>query len=367
MKAIFVTYCSFEESFVKKLKKQLEDNFQCKVFAFKESLKYGDEWFGEIGNKLDQSKLHIIVLSPVSINKPWIYFEAGGTWIKKGAQPIPMRLCLSESAICEQSPLSKLWHGDFFKKGDIMKLYEEIKKRIPLRRGEKATKDIFVNGIIEALGDKYKILNAFAKFKEVDKALHKMAIAPVPAILRGAFGESWNEGMGIRVSEGTGRITSWSPPRVAEVKLVFDELEAHGLIRQVETPLQRLLAKIIKKAEQGSTSPLEVPDKVMSALFPHEQMKKPELKNRLQLDYVADTDEIIARLHRGAGYLEGSPMIDTVISVTNEWFSEYADEGAFSLFRIGTGKLVFPPIYEASFEAGSELWRLLVSWYQAVV
>ena len=76
-----------------------------------------------------------------------------------------MMLCLSENEISTSNPLSKLWHGNFFKEKDIKKLFEQIiKQKIPLQNGEgKKMKDKFVEDIIGAIGDKYKILEGFKK------------------------------------------------------------------------------------------------------------------------------------------------------------------------------------------------------------
>ncbi len=353
MKKIFISYSSFEEKFVEKLKKAIESTFCCEIFAFKESLKSGDEWFGEIRKKLEEANLHIIILSPISVRKPWTYFEAGGTWIKK-AKPIPMMLCLSENKISASNPLSKLWHGDFFKEKDVKDLFERmIKEKILLKnREDKKMKNKFAENIIDAIGDEYKILNAFRKIMKKGVSLHKRGIAPVPVILYEAFYEDYGELgkscgnerdwlkeiLDIEVDNkpnGTYHISTYSPAKLGEMIKHFEDLSRQGYIERVDTPLEEFLKETIKKE---AASPAEVPD----ILFKKEKiLRKINFKKRplagLKNYPIADendiivflqTEEVIFEILKQAQITTGlSPeqVWNSTIRLAQEWWEEYKD------------------------------------------
>lgn len=351
MKKIFISHSSFEEKFVEKLENALENTFCCEVFAFKESLEFGDEWFEKIRKELEEANLHIILLSPVSVRKPWTYFEAGGTtWIKK-TKPIPMMLCLSENKISASNPLSKLWHGNFFKEKDIKELFKLIKKEIPLHDGGgKKMEDKFVENIIDAVGDEYKILDAFRKIMEKDVrkeqnifSLHKRGIAPVPVILYEAFGEDvLKEKLNIEVKDdhnGNFKISTYdSPAKLGEMVKCFEDLSRQGYIERIDTPLEGFLKKTIRKAKEKADFPAEVPvilfkeektlRKINLEKDPLAGLKQYPIADENDLVVFLQTKEIIRKILTVANANSGfSParIWKSIIDFTMGWWEEYKD------------------------------------------
>lgn len=49
----------------------------------------GERWLERIGNELRAAKVVLLVLSPLSVKRPWVNFEAGAAWLK-GASVIPL-------------------------------------------------------------------------------------------------------------------------------------------------------------------------------------------------------------------------------------------------------------------------------------
>ncbi len=396
MKNIFITHSSFETSFVKGLKKTLEKTFSCKVFAFQESLRLGDEWIGTIRKNLEEADLHIIVLSPISVGKLWTYFEAGGTWLKeKETQPILMRFCLSEDEIPPSNPLSNLWHGDFFKKKDVEGLFDRIKERIPLKneKGE-GMKAGFVECVTSAMGDKYKIFNAFKKImeKNIRKEpnvfpLHKQGIAPVPAILYEAFGKNYlEEKLNAEVDNkpnGNYHISTYSPAKLGEMVKCFKDLTRQGYVKRVETPLEKFLKKTIRKVEKRANFPSEVPE----ILFKEEKVlnkidteKKP-LKGLKQYP-IADEDDLVTFLqtaevigkintvvNKNTGFSPAKIWKSTIDS-TKKWWDEYTDYFTTKAFNIGDPSGDLDGRIMGSFHSllwythYKELGDFLRSWYK---
>lgn len=75
------------------MKEKIEISFLrgVKVFvaSHKEDIRLGDEWFKEIEQNLRESETVILLLSPRSVRRPWVNFEAGGGWfLKKHLIPV---------------------------------------------------------------------------------------------------------------------------------------------------------------------------------------------------------------------------------------------------------------------------------------
>ncbi len=103
-------------------------------------LKAGGIWFNEILSKIQQSKVVVIILTPNSINKPWLYFESGMAQSLENCEVIPV--CVGTKRDNILPPLGmyqcyqltdyksiKEFFGKLLAKFDIT-LYEEMAKKI---------------------------------------------------------------------------------------------------------------------------------------------------------------------------------------------------------------------------------------------
>jgi len=84
---VFISHISEEKELAIVLKEWIETTFlgQLSVFVSSDpqSIPAGDKWREDLTSALDESKLLIILYSPLSKTRPWISFEAGCGWIKK--------------------------------------------------------------------------------------------------------------------------------------------------------------------------------------------------------------------------------------------------------------------------------------------
>jgi len=62
-------------------------------------LKPGDIWFNQIFDRITQSKAVVSLLTPNSINRPWIYFESGIGQALKNSEVIPVCIGVKKDAI----------------------------------------------------------------------------------------------------------------------------------------------------------------------------------------------------------------------------------------------------------------------------
>jgi len=83
---IFISHISEEKNLAIIFKEWIETTFlgQLSVFVSSdpESIPAGNKWLEDITSALQESKLLIILYSPLSKNRPWINFDTGCGWIK---------------------------------------------------------------------------------------------------------------------------------------------------------------------------------------------------------------------------------------------------------------------------------------------
>lgn len=66
-------------------------------------LKPGNIWFNEILSKIQQSKVVVVILTPNSINRPWLYFESGMAQSLEECEVIPV--CVGTKRDSVSAPL----------------------------------------------------------------------------------------------------------------------------------------------------------------------------------------------------------------------------------------------------------------------
>jgi len=90
---IFISHISEDKDIAFALKQLLESLFQDKIQLFIssdiESIPLGYEWFSRIKTGLLSSDIAIVLISPESLQRPWINFESGAVWIQ-GKPVIPL-------------------------------------------------------------------------------------------------------------------------------------------------------------------------------------------------------------------------------------------------------------------------------------
>jgi TIR domain len=92
-KLVFISHITEEKSIAAALKALIEKTFQNLVTVFVSSdptsNPIGGQWLDAITGALKECAVEIILISPESIKRPWINFEAGCGWIR-GVPVIPL-------------------------------------------------------------------------------------------------------------------------------------------------------------------------------------------------------------------------------------------------------------------------------------
>lgn len=83
---IFISHIASETALAQLLKKHIVRDFLNAVDVYVSSdgktIQAGSRWLDGLGEALKEAKLEIILCSKLSINRPWVNFEAGAGWIR---------------------------------------------------------------------------------------------------------------------------------------------------------------------------------------------------------------------------------------------------------------------------------------------
>jgi hypothetical protein len=150
---VFISHISEEKNLALVFKEWIESTFLGKISVFvssdPKSIPAGNKWREDITSALNESKLIIILYSPLSKTRPWISFEAGCGWIKD----IPIiPIChygLKLSQIGE--PISSFQGIEIDDKDFTRKFFGAIAKHAGLPKYPKIDKQQFLSEINQAL------------------------------------------------------------------------------------------------------------------------------------------------------------------------------------------------------------------------
>lgn len=144
---IFISHITEEKAIATSFKDFLENQFLGTIDVFasshEESIKLGDDWMGRIKLSIQHCKLILVICSPISIKRPWIFFEAGSGWGKD----IPV-IPLCHSGITPEKlpvPLNSFQGGLINKPEDIKKVFKRIAEILNIKEPNSAIDDFYSN------------------------------------------------------------------------------------------------------------------------------------------------------------------------------------------------------------------------------
>lgn len=129
---IFISYAATDKPIAHILKAEIDRVFAYEVSVFASSvpgvIKPSSDWLDSIRQNLDKAKAIIVLITPVSINRPWIWFEVGASWSKTSEGQCRMYpLCAPEIKFSElPEPLSRLQALSLGKAGHIKLLFQTL-------------------------------------------------------------------------------------------------------------------------------------------------------------------------------------------------------------------------------------------------
>jgi hypothetical protein len=129
---IFISHASTDKPVANLLKQEIEVVFGDAVEVFVSSLpgsiEPGSDWLKTIQKKLDVATIVVVLITPISIHRPWIWFEIGASWLKmieKRRKIYP--LCAPEIELGSlPEPLSRLQALSLGKTDDIKQFFKSL-------------------------------------------------------------------------------------------------------------------------------------------------------------------------------------------------------------------------------------------------
>lgn len=129
---IFISHATSDGEFANAIMQEIQKVFANGVEVFCTSspsaIPVGSDWLQDIENKLVSTQAVIVIVTPVSIERPWLWFEIGATWSKGrngdcGIYP----LCAPEIELGTlPSPLDRLQALSMGKPTDLKILFEAL-------------------------------------------------------------------------------------------------------------------------------------------------------------------------------------------------------------------------------------------------
>lgn len=129
---LFISHAATDEPIANILKAEIDRVFANGVYVFASSvpgtMKPGSDWLNSIRENLDKAKAVVVLITPVSINRPWIWFEVGASWSKmsEGRRSI-YPLCAPEIELNElPEPLNRLQASSLAKAEHIKQFFQTL-------------------------------------------------------------------------------------------------------------------------------------------------------------------------------------------------------------------------------------------------
>ena len=150
---VFISHISEEKNLAIVFKEWIESTFlgQLSVFVSSDpqSIQAGKKWREVVTSALDESKLLIILYSPLSKTRPWISFEAGCGWIKD----IPIiPICHSNLKLSQiGEPISSFQGIEINDKDFVKKFFVAIAEHAGFSKYPKIDKKQFLSDIENSL------------------------------------------------------------------------------------------------------------------------------------------------------------------------------------------------------------------------
>lgn len=132
---LFISHASSDGEFAEAVKQEIDKVFANGINVFSTSspsaIPAGNDWLSDIEDRLNTSQAIIAIVTPVSIERPWLWFEIGATWLngRKGDCKI-YPLCAQEINLSElPEPLSRLQALSLGRATDLKLLFEYLIKQ----------------------------------------------------------------------------------------------------------------------------------------------------------------------------------------------------------------------------------------------
>jgi len=129
---LFISHATSDGEFANAVKQEVEKVFANGISVFCTSspgaISVGVDWLSDIEQKLGIAQAVIAIITPVSIERPWLWFEIGATWSKGRSGDCKIYpLCAPELELSYlPSPLDRLQALSMGKSADLKLLFDAL-------------------------------------------------------------------------------------------------------------------------------------------------------------------------------------------------------------------------------------------------
>jgi hypothetical protein len=129
---LFISHASSDGEFANAIKQEIEKVFANGVSVYctssPGSIGAGSDWLADIEHKLSVAQAVIAIVTPVSIERPWLWFEVGATWSKGRSGLCKIYpLCVAEINPSDlPSPLDRLQALSLARATDLKLLFQAL-------------------------------------------------------------------------------------------------------------------------------------------------------------------------------------------------------------------------------------------------
>ena len=129
---LFISHATSDGEFANAVKQEIEKVFANGISVFCTSspgaISVGVDWLSDIEHKLGVAQAVIAIVTPVSIERPWLWFEIGATWSKGRSGDCKIYpLCAAEIQLSNlPSPLDRLQALSMGKAADLKLLVDAL-------------------------------------------------------------------------------------------------------------------------------------------------------------------------------------------------------------------------------------------------
>lgn len=207
---IFISHASDDKDLADCLKQLLETEFlgvSCWVSSNPAAIPMGKAWFSEVIKEITKADIMIVLLTPQSVNRMWVGFEAGMFWEKVTSgsnleQKIspPKIFVLTTGLSNIPSPLDQLQSGVLSVSSNLEVFIDEFSRQVGVSRARKADINIFVQKAQQLTDFHYRSILKTYPTRDAWKEIHDGDITRWYCKLdsRIVLEIDWNEGNDIQ-------------------------------------------------------------------------------------------------------------------------------------------------------------------------
>lgn len=129
---LFISHATSDGEFANAVKQEIEKVFANGLDVFctssPGSIAVGTDWLSEIESRLGTAQAVVAIITPISVERPWLWFEVGATWSKGRTGDFKIYpLCAPEIEMSNlPSPLDRLQALSMGKAQDLKMLFEAL-------------------------------------------------------------------------------------------------------------------------------------------------------------------------------------------------------------------------------------------------